>query len=172
MNLLKVFPLLSLILLPLKANASCVDISGKYHPPYEDENSDVITTIIYTQFGCDSLLIGGMVVGKPHFESQGKVFGLQKLFLKGEPAPKGFNCLYNSLPGVCASYLATKKFILKTAGSEGVGSTFDPVHGGCTYTVARLSKDSKGSLLETPQGANCEDGFVGEVAPVIWPKAK
>lgn len=153
------------------AARECVDLSGKYRPPYETDSSEVVTTITYAQSGCDTLSISGVALGKPHFESETTAYAPQTMSLKGHPVPEGLDCLYNSYPGICASYLATALYTSKTLDQEHTSLASDPNHGGCMFTTSFLSKDPAGNLVEIPQASSCEDGFRGAIAPVVWPKA-
>jgi hypothetical protein len=152
------------------AAAPCANIAGQYRPPFEGEDADVVTTITIDQNDCDSIEIGATVLGKKFFESEDRVYRPILLWLKGLPAPSELECL-NAYYDVCGSYVATKAAIVKTMPQGKSQISADPIHGACFSLVSAFSKDAAGNLVETLQGAKCEDGFTGNVAPVIWPKA-
>ena len=159
----------SLLLVSLLSNASCPDLSGSYRSAYESESSATISTIIYNQTGCDSLLILGKSMAKPPFESRSRVFNALRISLKNPSAPQGLQC-WNIFPGACASYQATEKNVIKTLNAKDSQLAIDIVHGSCSFRISWLSKNKNGDLLEQIQDAQCEDGYEGALEKaILWP---
>lgn len=156
--------LCSLTLLLLVSQTSfaantCIDISGKYALPTNTETQK--TTLIYSQSGCDQLIIAGT-----HVSTLGGVTLLPTVHfsLNGMP-PK--SCPPGTIM-TCAAYSIADQEIQKVLVNSALADGGQ--HGVCEYTTSILSKDAKGNLLESVQNAYCEDGYKGKLQPLIFKK--
>ena len=148
------------------ASAKCPNIEGTFFSPFENANSDSVTEITIQQYSCDSIFIVGTTLGKRFFESLYKSYHA-RFSLGGTPVTAARDCV-NAYFGICGTYQATPLHIEKKLNAAALIE--DTKHGLCTYTSTNLTKDRSGNLIETPQ-AECEDGFRGPVAPLVWKKA-
>lgn len=152
------------------ANAShCTDISGEYSSPWDTETHR--TTFSFSQIRCDSLIIVGSTIDNQIASST--VYQPLTVSLDGKhPASKksdSFGACWGVAPGACAGYLAGKVYIVKTLQKSDPRAVGDSRHGTCFYIVSHLSKDRTGALIEEPQAYACEDGYVGPLAPIVFP---
>ncbi len=149
--------------------SNCIDISGDYSSPWDTENNK--TTFSFSQIRCDSLIIVGSTIDYEIPSST--VYQPLTVSLDGKhPAPNksgSFGACWGVAPSTCAGYLAGKSYIVKTLQKNDPGVVSDSSHGTCLYIISHLSKDKTGALSEEPQAYACEDGYVGPLAPIVFP---
>lgn len=151
------------------ADPMCIDISGEYSAPWDDQDNE--TTFMYSQTDCNYVIISGYSID--YVTPSSTQFSAITFYLDGRP-PSGFayGPCWGAAPGVCATYKARPTFIEKTLDKTEIGVVGDPIHGACYYSISHLSKDANGNLLEEPQVDKCDDGYTGKINPKVFLKKK
>lgn len=156
--------LFSLILFSISHSAfaanSCLDISGKYSLP--SNTAEQKTTLIYSQSGCDWLIITGT-----HLTRGGVTVLPEGHYTLDGSRPK--NC-QNGILLTCAAYKVVGQEIAKVLSDFALADGGE--HGVCEYTTSVLTKDAQGNLLETIMDARCEDAYIGKLKPIVFAKQK
>ncbi len=138
------------------ANADCLNISGTYASPFN--TNEMKTTFAVSQLGCDSISVTSITV------ANGVSSSTANFKLDGSVAN---GCIIDTFAS-CGSLKAIENRIEKT--DPKFTYVGDLTHGFCNFKSTFLTKDASGNLVEKIENAECEDGFKGEIQPLIYLK--